>query len=144
MLDEKDLRIGNLFNHFEDGILPIEEIKKDSDGFEGYYAVSRNGSTKSHVSYLIPIELTEEWLLIFGFEVDDDLGDQIYYQIPNQKNGYGICFDHDDIAFYKFYGNGGENVHTLIHDEEHLQYVHQLQNLYYVLTNTELTLKDEK
>ena len=144
MLEVKDLRIGNLFNHFEDGILLIEEIKKDSDGFEGYYAVFRNGSTKSHVSYLIPIELTEEWLLRFGFEVDDDLGDQIYYQIPNQKNGYGICFDHDDIAFYKFYGNGGENVHTLIHDEEHLQYVHQLQNIYYALTQTELTLKDEK
>ena len=93
---------------------------------------------------VLSIELTEEWLLIFGFEVDDDLGDQIYYQIPNQKNGYGICFDLDDIAFYKFYGNGGENVHTLIHDEEHLQYVHQLQNLYYALTQTELTLKDEK
>ena len=144
MLEVKDLRIGNLFNHFEDGILLIEEIKKDSDGFEGYYAVFRNGSTKCHVNYLTPIELTEEWLLRFGFEVDDDLGDQIYYQIPNQKNGYGICFDHDDIAFYKFYGNGGENVHTLIHDEEHLQYVHQLQNLYYALTQTELTLKDEK
>ena len=55
MLEVKDLRIGNLFNHFEDGILLIEEIKKDSDGFEGYYAVFRNGSTKCHVSYLAPI-----------------------------------------------------------------------------------------
>lgn len=40
-LKANELRIGNLFEHFEDGILPIEEIRKDSDGFNGYYAVSR-------------------------------------------------------------------------------------------------------
>jgi len=142
MLDAKDLRIGNLIlvhNHY---VATIERIGKD-------IGVKTYGEKISQIDYielqyLTPIELTDEWLLRFGFEVDDDLGDQIYYQIPNQKNGYGICFDHDDIAFYKFYGNGGENVHTLIHDEEHLQYVHQLQNLYYALTQTELTLKDEK
>ena len=139
-LTANELRIGNLFDHFEDGVLPIEEIKKDSDGFDGYYAVFRNNSIKCRIDYLDPIPLTEEWLLKFGFEINDDLGDEIYYQIPEEKNGYGICFDHNDITFYKYYGNGAENVHTLIYDEKHLQSVHQLQNIYFSLTNTELKL----
>jgi len=124
MLDAKDLRIGNLFNHFEDGILPIEEIKKDSDGFQGYYAVFRNGSTKCHVSYLIPIELTEEWLLRFGL---------------TKNNGYPYKFLDGFIKirngeyFFKY--------HTL---DIKVNYIHTLQNLYFALTNKELTLKDEK
>jgi len=136
MLDAKDLRIGNLIKWISTNTV---EVVQEINSCGKYHLINNVQITDAE-----PIELTEEWLLIFGFEVDDDLGDQIYYQIPNQKNGYGICFDHDDIAFYKFYGNGGENVHTLIHDEEHLQYVHQLQNIYYALTQTELTLKDEK
>ena len=126
MLDAKDLRIGNLFNHFEDGILPIEEIKKDSDGFEGYYAVFRNGFTKSHVSYLTPIELTEEWLLRFGFEV---------------KSASVIHNYSYNIGFFVL-TNGLRN--NISYDGYEIVYVHQLQNLFYSLTNTELKLKDEK
>ena len=135
MLDAKDLRIGNYLNkNLKSG---NGRILTDKIGCQDIVRIYQNTGSINYE----PIELTEEWLLRFGFEVDDDLGDQIYYQIPNQKNGYGICFDHDDIAFYKFYGNGGENVHTLIHDEEHLQYVHQLQNLYFALTGKELEFK---
>lgn len=124
MLDAKDLRIGNLFNHFEDGILPIEEIKKDSDGFQGYYAVFRNGSTKCHVSYLIPIELTEEWLLRFGL---------------TKHNGYPYKFLDGFIKI-----RNGEYFFKYHNLDIKLNYVHNLQNLHYVITQTELTLKDEK
>ena len=124
MLEVKDLRIGNLFNHFEDGILPIEEIKKDSDGFEGYYAVFRNGSTKCHVSYLAPIELTEEWLLRFGL---------------TKHNGYPYKFLDGFIKI-----RNGEYFFKYHNLDIKLNYVHNLQNLHYILTQTELTLKDEK
>jgi hypothetical protein len=60
-----------------------------------------------------PIPLTEEWLLKFGF------------------------IWHGDIKILKGYlnnyvdGNG----------ETHLKYVHQLQNLYFALTNEELKIE---
>lgn len=129
-LKAHELRIGNLLENFLGEVFEcnIETLNSLINGGNQFPPPK-------------PIPLTDEWLLRFGFEVNDDLGDQIYYEIPNQKIGYGICFDHDDITFYKFYGNGGENVHTLIYDEEHLQSVHQLQNLYFSLTNNELKLK---
>lgn len=136
-LKASDLRIGNFIN-YQGKLIQVEGVVNrtiyhsgrqfDQIGVENYVTFE-------------PIPLTEEWLVRFGFQIDDDLGDQIYYQIPEQKYGYGICFDHDDITFYKFNGNGGENVHTLIYDEKHFQYVHQLQNLYYALTQTELIIK---
>ena len=133
MLEVKDLRIGNLFNHFEDGILLIEEIKKDSDGFEGYYAVFRNGSTKCHVNYLTPIELTEEWLFRFGFE-RHELDNWFYLKIINDWTRLNININGSVCELS--ISNHGAVINVT--------YVHQLQNLIYVLTQKELTLKDEK
>ena len=114
-LKENELRIGNLFDHMDDGILSIEEIKKDSDGFKGYYAVFRNGSIKCHVSYLQPIPLTEEWLLRFGYTEKDLSQGKI---IKGRNGGYII---------------------TTLSNKE-IFYVHKLQNLYYELKDNELRL----
>jgi len=75
-----------------------------------------------------PIPLTEEWLLKFGF-----IYRGIYYHFPNHdifkleqyknKNAYWLRYYNEDI------------------DCVRINYVHQLQNLYFALTNTELTLK---
>jgi len=102
----------------------IEEIKKDSDGFEGYYAVFRNGSTKCHVNYLTPIELTEEWLLRFALIKDNGYPYKFLDGFIKMRNGE---------YFFKY--------HNL---DIKLNYVHNLQNLHYIFTQTELTLKDEK
>lgn len=85
-----------------------------------------------------PIPLTEEWLLKFGFELNEDLGDMKYYQMPNKKRCFGVCFDHEKIAFYLFNIKGVVN---LIYDDSFFQYVHHLQNLYFALTNEKLTIK---
>jgi hypothetical protein len=66
-----------------------------------------------------PIPLTEEWLLKFGFE--------------------------DDNAFFKnritLYKQDGIFWCDLLWDCIDVNYVHQLQNLYYALTGEELTIK---
>jgi len=80
-----------------------------------------------------PIPLTEEWLLKFGFEKGDDYGDQIYYD----KGKYTVCFDHEDLVFYK---NNKGDLTCLIYDEEHFQHVHHLQNLWFFITGEELTI----
>lgn len=139
-LTAQELRIGNL----------VQIVKYWKDFYDENYFIPKEinlddlRAINNFKDIAKPIPLTDEWLLKFGFEINDDLGDEIYYQIPEEKNGYGICFDHNDITFYKYYGNGAENVHTLIYDEKHLQSVHQLQNIYFSLTNTELKLINRK
>ena len=79
-----------------------------------------------------PIELSEEWLLKAGFEKDDsgvDMFDQDYcewYQKEFPVIGI-ICQNHDKEYIFD------ENTDTL-----RLKYVHQLQNLYFALTGSEL------
>ena len=57
------------------------------------------------------------------------------------ENGskFGIYFNHDDLEFYRIGGKKNECI-TLIYDEPHFQFVHQLQNLYFALTGQELLL----
>ena len=87
-----------------------------------------------------PIPLTEEILLKFGFEKTDDYGDIIYYEPKDRGNrNYYICFDHEDISFgLNVFGN----CTNLLHDDSNLQFLHQLQNLYFALTGEELILKN--
>lgn len=68
-----------------------------------------------------PIPLTEEWLLKFGFS------------IKGFKGGYQICTS----------SLGGwilDNGFSCVGIE--FEYVHQLQNLYFALTNEELKIKE--
>lgn len=76
-----------------------------------------------------PIELTEEWLLKFGF-------------IPNKyKDEYTICpYGKNTYVLDKEYTDKGE--WDFCYEEAYLvtiKYVHQLQNLYFALTGEELT-----
>ena len=79
-----------------------------------------------------PIPLTEEWLLKFGFEKDNYMGSVSYL-----KDGGG---------FYLYCMVVGENKGKFFFerklDDRDIEYVHQLQNLYFALTNTELKQKE--
>ena len=78
----------------------------------------------------VPIPLTKEWLLKFGFEKRDKTEDGIIYGILNFTLIYGRTYDNDFCYFLNGY-----------HNDCHLKYVHQLQNLYFALTGTELIYK---
>jgi len=77
------------------------------------------------ISAIEPIPLTEEWLLRFGFEKELDG----FYR----KNKSGII----EFCFY----DNGILATTQSVCLSHFKYVHQLQNLYFSLTNNELTIK---
>lgn len=87
-----------------------------------------------------PIPLKEEWLLNFGFEKivfdSEETGYGINY-VLNLNSKTKIVFE-DDMSF------GVENslidTHWLELDFDKFEGVHELQNLYYVLTKKELTL----
>jgi hypothetical protein len=75
--------------------------------------------------WIKPIPLTEEWLLKFGFSKKVD------YLL--QKRGFSICFEKHGDIFECFLESIGIEI----------EYVHQLQNLYFALTNEELILTNQ-
>jgi len=70
------------------------------------------------------IPLTEQWLSDFGFNEGNGYPYKFHYGYLKMRNG---------IFFYKYFDI-----------EIELPFVHQLQNLYYALTGTELTLTPSK
>lgn len=120
MLDAKDLRIGNLVlvhNHY---VAAVERIGKD-------IGVKTYGETISQIDYielqyLTPIELTEEWLLRFGYTEEDFTSGKI---LIVQENGVDAGFIICNLSKSKIF-----------------KHVHKLQNFHYELNDTELTLKE--
>ena len=118
-MEAKELRIGNLIyiNH-------KQAINQSSKKFTLTCMMDLvvNG-TGSKFSYN-PILLTEDWLIKFGFRK------------YNNKN-----------HFKKHWVSGFININgifcLLSYNQRHhnITYVHQLQNLYFALTNKELTIK---
>jgi len=109
----QDLRIGNLLTNFL------------GETFEANGTTIANWDFPNEFGRPSPIKITEEWLLNFGAYNSNDLrlpNAPIYFlKHPNNKGSY-ICFFHSFSL-----GN--------------IKYVHQLQNLYYALTQTELEIK---
>jgi len=116
-MKKEELRIGNwVFNKAHER-KQIKEIYTDCSVYD-------------------PIPLTEEWLLKFGFELKDKVNMGFIKQInfPHMKN--------------YLYANSKFHTTALWDDKKQVEifimnqakYVHQLQNLYFALTNTELTL----
>ena len=115
---ENELRIGNLVQFSEDGtIFTVGSIEE-----KGFTVQNEEETTWIESELFEPIPLTEERLLEFGFEKD--------------VSKYNICWflNHVYIWFVD-----GEYINEL---DLPIDYVHQLQNLYFVLTGEELTIKE--
>lgn len=82
-----------------------------------------------------PIPLTEEWLKKFGFEYDED--ELVYY-----KSMFDYCGNESEDFILLIVSNDENYFSVAIAESyEPIEYVHQLQNLYFALTGEELTLK---
>ncbi len=141
MITTNEIRIGNWLQdieHFK-GEFQVEAISK-------YVVTSPDWSLE--LNEIEPIELTEEWLLKFGFTK--------LYHFSNIE----LSLEFGDITFeysYTYHVNGINKMLTLriwIEDVssedipqlsgiyiENGKYVHQLQNLYFAITGEELTIK---
>lgn len=112
-LQASELRIGNW--HIWDGI----ECQVEADTLNSMYY----GILKSD-----PILLTEEWLLKLGFKVETIKGGRGEFKF----------YTNDCLAFntshQRWWLNKG-------HSPTNPKHVHQLQNLYFVLTGEELCVK---
>lgn len=135
MIDPRELRIGNILNVLsgERVLIPSYQVKIAEIGFLGceVYQIEDHSAKTNWVLYdhqhLDPIPLTPEWLERFGFEK--------YNDDANYEEGYKLGgFNVQEYTFTDSveYACLGVDVKT----------IHQLQNLYFALTNSELTLKD--
>ena len=138
MNKKTDLRIGNLAgiketalhadgcNHSE-AVFEIEEIKKDVVQFKGYHA-------NEYYKDLNPIPLTEQWLLELGFN-------------QNIETQWYIHFDNMCLTLHGYSEQYIVEIENMETDDSSIflmsvQYVHQLQNLYFALTQNELISKE--
>ena len=112
-----ELRIGNYITteYMNKSIFKVISIHSDRIYFE---SVRENFKSDTIQNYIKPIQLTEEWLFKFGFD--------------KAVNGW---WSSDEIFSYRdgYFGFGVDR-YTKI------QYVHELQNLYFALTGEDLTI----
>ena len=124
-LSEKDLRIGNLVKWYD--VSKVLELHSEKNKFDNVYIECEESFEWTEYNKLEPIPLTEEWLLKFRFEKSKR------FELGELKPCYvifslAVMIRHNSF-FVDWIGGNTE-----------LKYVHQLQNLYFALTGTELTV----
>jgi hypothetical protein len=96
-----------------------------------------SGEIKEPIEFEIePIPLTEEWILKFGFQQTDPkkfIGG--LYTRKKTDGFYGFYINKETMSYCTFDYEG------TIEDIIKIEYVHQLQNIYFALTNEELAIK---
>ena len=121
-MNANELRIGNLVYY----CLKDEKYINKIGGIDIYSIEDNEEYQESHE----PIPLTEEWLLKFGFvRIDSNYEKEWLLLHKNIKTG--------TVDFLLNEPHTGKYKVTV------LEYVHQLQNLYFALTGEELEINNE-
>jgi hypothetical protein len=111
-------------------LLKINEFIKDS------YVIDteggKNGSWLNDISLIEPIPITEEWLLRFKFYKWGK------YELWKQRLSYRTHLKHDGFTIDTS-KRRSDLMRLNTYPFTKIQYVHQLQNLYFALTGRELT-----
>lgn len=121
----KELRVGNLVKGPAGNIYPCNVA-----------TMYKLANERSNIS---PIPLTEEWLKKFGFKNEG-------LKLHMKKNDAAVIFflapvQHKTTEWFPWIGRSfdtKEKSHVILNA---VKYVHQLQNLYFALTVTELTIQ---
>lgn len=124
-LQASELRIGNFANCFT-GMMPSEIRQITIDDFQ----MNEDGGLTTSFE---PIPLTPEWLEKFGFRRNQNAVDYV---------GFNDWIHPSEVRFQ--IGDYNELGYLLdaFDSMPPMRFVHQLQNLFYALTGTELTIKD--
>lgn len=127
-IQSNELRIGNYVSHF--GFThQVEGIHSKGKLGEKHRHVVLETGVETFLMNLKPIQLTEEWLLKFGFEKKVDEYVFQDFAIEDIHEGKTWCmkeFDYADVC-YNAIGKG-------------INYVHELQNVYFALVGEELKI----
>ncbi|WPU91819.1 hypothetical protein SNE25_21105 [Mucilaginibacter sabulilitoris] len=136
-MEARELRIGNYVKGITTEYAKIIEISNED--IRGLYQSSGSaiGCTWTMGKGIQPIELTDDWLIKFGFE-DDSLPERYADMGPVNCIKFGrLSLSFQDGKYYPV--RKYDNIQHIAYGIG-LEYVHQLQNLYFALTGEELTL----
>lgn len=141
MIQANELRLDNL-TQWGVNIVKLKSIHTESvfkDRVTVYVEI--NERLKFHclnIEELEPIPLTEEWLMKFGFDlVYEKRYIGIKYKIGDVETDFVLTHPNVLGVFEKcFIWEYSKNKY------KKLQYVHQLQNLFFDITDQELTIKE--
>lgn len=137
-MESKELRLGNIIKSDTSKLL-YWEVTIDDMAYIFNKPENYSG-----------VELTEDWLLRFGFE-DKVLKYNIENDCYNFKtielsDAYGGVENPNpsqwDVFLKDYWEDGNEKMSSIVMLLSEIHYVHQLQNLYFALTNQELILLD--
>ena len=134
MINPKELRIGNYVCNDKNNVQKIALVQtKDYALYKGQYdcltAITED-ATNYYETIINPIYLNEKWLLDFGFE-KREAGKDEDYVVYFEKSKLTICNFGDGFVLSNAFSHGLR---------VQLKYVHQLQNLFYFITNLELEI----
>jgi hypothetical protein len=123
-MNTSELRIGNIVQHKTNkGVVNVIHVLENHIGYHNKLLSMK--CIDALASNFVPIPLDEDWLLRFGFEK---------YKFDNgEPNQYRYKSRLIVIRDGKFTDYGSSVI---------LEYVHQLQNLYFALVGEELVLQD--
>lgn len=131
-----ELRIGNyLYYHITDNL----DKRKEWDEINAVDAEDILCISNGRAEDLSPIPLTKEWLIRLGFVkhisddnyIENNIEDEIYVDSEEEDTYVSLNTKHFATMF-SLSGYGGL---------KYIEYVHQLQNLYFALTGNELKIK---
>jgi hypothetical protein len=124
-----ELRIGNIVEYNEDGVI----FTVTETSLNGIRVTNDEETTWIEIDQFSGIKLTEDWLLRAGFVVEHK---------GNELNGFYSVYTLNSITYNTIHGwwiNGKQHLEYPVP----LNYVHQLQNLYFALTGQELFFKKQ-
>lgn len=116
MIDARELRIGNIVESYGTNGAPSHWVELSVKAMHIQ-------TCDSSPELFRPIPITEEWLVKFGFRSINNVWQLFPIELMDGPNGYEF--------FHRALGGGKFKTIT---------YVHQLQNLYFALTDSELTI----
>lgn len=140
-MEAKELRIGNYILNYEAEpevsiywkVEEIQRLSNDKALNQTLGVTYRKGSCWTCDPE--PIPLTEEWLVKFGFVKDKKHDNCCDLELENNFYLQGVGYGKSNIKYEVILTDSNDNELTLV------KHVHQLQNLYFALTNEELTIK---
>lgn len=126
MIQKTELRVGNSVTTEYGAILTVETLEPT----EAWVATNEDANFASYEE-LEPIPLTEEWLSKHGFySCGDDLN--TWRLKSTAFSGYLFEVELNEPHYFKV-------CDLLVNHYQKIQFVHQVQNLHFYITGTELT-----
>jgi hypothetical protein len=132
-MESKELRVGNLVSYFNNDMVKVDGISKESGQY--YINAKKNNTTYNNVIEAFkPTIITKEILFKYGFNENSDGN---YLLSLNQFLNLELMKVGDEWLNFSVEKTNDDNCFSF----ERIRYVHQLQNLYFALTQKELTFK---